>query len=166
MLRFFLIFVAVLAVLFGIEMLNPVQQALVHPWTSLLARMSAFVMTWFDGDVISHGRVLQSKATGFGVSIEAGCNGVEAALILMAGIIAFPSDWKIKLAGMAVGIVAIQAANLLRVISLFYLGQWNLQIFEFAHLYLWQALIMLDVLVVWLLWMRAVARRAEAPVAA
>ncbi len=166
MLRFFLIFVAVLAVLFGIEMLNPVQQALVHPWTSLLARMSAFVMTWFDGDVISHGRVLQSKATGFGVSIEAGCNGVEAALILMAGIIAFPSDWKIKLAGMAVGIVAIQAANLLRVISLFYLGQWNLQIFEFAHLYLWQALIMLDVLVVWLLWMRAVARRSEAPVAA
>jgi len=32
-------------------------------------------------------------------------------------------------------------------------------LFEFAHLYLWQALIMLDVLVVWLLWIRQVARR-------
>jgi hypothetical protein len=32
-------------------------------------------------------------------------------------------------------------------------------VFEFAHLYMWQALIMLDVLVVWLLWMRVVAKR-------
>ena len=35
-----------------------------------------------------------------------------------------------------------------------------MQWFEFAHLYLWQALIMLDVLVVWLLWIRWVGRQA------
>lgn len=45
-------------------------------------------------------------------------------------------------------------------ISLYYLGQWGMEAFEFAHLYLWQALIMLDVLVVWLLWMRLVARQS------
>ena len=28
------------------------------------------------------------------------------------------------------------------IISLFYLGQWRMDAFEFAHLYLWQALIM------------------------
>ena len=39
------------------------------------------------------------------------------------------------------------------------LAGWHREVFEFAHLYLWQALIMLDVLVVWLLWMRWVARR-------
>ena len=33
-----------------------------------------------------------------------------------------------------------------------------MKVFEFAHLYMWQALIMLDVLIVWLLWMRYVAR--------
>jgi hypothetical protein len=27
-------------------------------------------------------------------------------------------------------------------------------VFEWAHLYVWQALIMLDVLIVWLLWVR------------
>jgi hypothetical protein len=41
-----------------------------------------------------------------------------------------------------------------RVISLFYLGQWNRDVFEWAHLYVWQALIMLDVLIVWLVWVR------------
>lgn len=166
MARFVTVFIVVLMLLFGIEMLNPVQVAVVHPWTNLLAHMSAAVMTLFDADVISYGRVLQSKATGFGVSIEAGCNGVEAAIILIAGMLAFPSSWKLKFTGIAIGIVAVQAANLLRVISLYYLGKWDMAVFEFAHLYLWQALIMLDVLVVWLLWIRVVARHSGARLAA
>lgn len=161
MARFFFLFVVLLAVLFGVEMLNPVQEAVVHPWTELLARLSAALMTLFDTDVVSHGRVLRSLSSGFGVSIEAGCNGVEAAIILIAGMLAFPAPWRLKLMGIAMGIVAVQLANILRVISLYYLGQWNMDVFEFAHLYLWQALIMLDVLVVWLLWIRAVAGRSE-----
>lgn len=71
--------------------------------------------------------------------------------------------------GIGLGFIAVQAVNLLRVVTLFFLGQWNFKVFEFAHLYMWQALIMLDVLVVWLLWMRVVARRdpaAPAPRAA
>ncbi len=119
-------------------------------------------MTPFDSDILSQGRVLMSQSTGFGVSIEAGCNGIEAVVILVAAVIAFPSSWKFKCIGIAAGFVAIQAVNLLRIISLYYLGQWNFQVFEFAHLYLWQALIMLDVLIVWLLWVRAVARQSNA----
>ena len=166
MIRFFSIFIGTLALLFGIEMLTPVQQSLVHPWTGFLAYASAHIMQLMDGSIISHGRILQSSVSGFGVSIEAGCNGVEAAIILIAGMLAFPSSFKHKLAGIVIGIVAVQGVNLLRIISLFYLGQWNVQAFEFAHLYLWQALIMLDVLVVWLLWIRAVSRQTPHPEAA
>ena len=46
--------------------------------------------------------------------------------------------------GLALGFLAIQALNVVRIISLFYLLQWNPVWFEWAHLYLWQALIMLD----------------------
>lgn len=157
MARFLIVFVIIMAVLFRIDMLDSVQAAFVQPWTSLLARISAALVMPFDHDVLSHGRILQSKANGFAVSIEAGCNGVEAAIVLIAAIVAFPSSWKHKLVGIVVGIVAVQVVNLVRIISLFYLGQWSFQVFEFAHLYLWQALIMLDVLVVWLLWLRWVS---------
>jgi exosortase H (IPTLxxWG-CTERM-specific) len=95
---------------------------------------------------------------GFAVSIEAGCNGVEATIVLVAAVLAFPASWRRKLAGLAIGIVAVQGLNIVRVISLFYLGQWNFSVFEWAHLYVWQALIMLDVLVVWLLWVRTLPR--------
>ena len=50
-------------------------------------------------------------------------------------------------------------------ISLFYLGQWNLDVFEWAHLYVWQALIMLDVLIVWLVWVRTLPADRIAPAA-
>ncbi len=166
MLRFFLIFLSIQAVLFGLEMLGPVQAAVVHPWTGLVAKASAAIVHFFDPTVISYGRVLQSAKTGFGVSIEPGCNGVEATIVLLAAMIAFPSSWKMKAWGIGLGFIAVQFVNLLRVVSLFFLGQWNFKVFEFAHLYMWQALIMLDVLVVWLLWMRVVARRENPPMPA
>ena len=86
-------------------------------------------------------------------------------LVLLAGILAYPAPWKLKLVGLGVGVLAIQLLNLVRLVSLFYLGQWDIKWFEWAHLYLWQVLIMLDALVVWMLWIRAIPA-ADEPVPA
>ena len=83
--------------------------------------------------------------------------------MLVAAIVAFPAPWRARLAGITVGIIAVQGLNVVRVISLFYLGQWNMQVFEWAHLYVWQALIMLDVLLVWLVWVRLLPQDGGAP---
>ncbi len=162
MLRFFLIFLALQFTLFGINMLSWVQQHFVLPWTALLAQFCAWIVTTFDASAAAAGKVLWNTQTGFGVSIEPGCNGIEACIVLFAAIMAFPERWQHKLTGLAAGFLAVQALNVVRVISLFYLGQWNTAVFNFAHEFLWQGLIMLDVLVVWLLWVRA-GNKASAP---
>lgn len=158
MLRFFLQFIVILISLFTVELTHPVQNTIVLPWTGVLARASATILVFFDGTVVSYGKVLQNSVTGAGVSIEAGCNGVEACLILVAAVLAYPASWSMRLSGVGLGLLAIQAVNVLRIIALFYLAGQSEVVFRFAHLYLWQALIMLDVLVVWLLWVRQVAR--------
>jgi exosortase H (IPTLxxWG-CTERM-specific) len=156
--RFFILFLVLQAALFGVE-LTPLAQAwFVEPWTVALAHISTGLVTLFDPDVVSTGRIIRSTANGFAVSIEAGCNGVEATIVLLAAMLAFPAPWKNKLVGLAVGTLAVQGLNVVRVISLFYLGQWNRTWFEWAHLYVWQALIMLDVLIVWLVWVRTLPR--------
>ncbi|PUA98665.1 exosortase H (IPTLxxWG-CTERM-specific) [Acidovorax sp. 107] len=160
MLRFFLTFVVLQLTLFGINMLGVVQQHVVLPWTALLARGCAGLVTLFDASAAAAGKVLWNTVSGFGVSIEPGCNGIEACIVLFAAVMAFPSTWRHKLVGLGVGFVAVQGLNVVRVISLFYLGQWSTTAFNFAHEYLWQALIMLDVLIVWLLWVRAGDRAA------
>jgi exosortase H (IPTLxxWG-CTERM-specific) len=162
MARFALVFVAALAALFAAELTAPVQRMAVLPWTAGLASASASLVTLVDPQVVATGKVLQSTATGFGVSIEAGCNGVEAALILVAAMLAYPAPWRHRAIGMVAGLAAVQALNIVRVISLFYIGQWSPRAFEWSHLYLWQALIMLDVLVVFLIWIRTIpAARAS-----
>ena len=158
MLRFFVLFLVIQAALFGLELTPPAQAWCVEPWTATLAKISTAIVTAFDPNVVATGKIMRSTTNGFAVSIEAGCNGVEATIVLIAAILAFPSTWKHKLLGLAAGIVAVQGLNVLRVISLFYLGQWDFQVFEWAHLYVWQALIMLDVLVVWLEWVRTLPR--------
>jgi len=162
MIRYLVYFFVILVTLFVLELTHPVQAAVVIPWTGLLAKIAVTLVSAFDADVIAYGKVLQDAATGVGVSIEAGCNGIEACIVLIAAMLAYPAPWRYKVVGILIGIVAIQALNVVRVISLFYLAAWNHDVFEFAHLYLWQALIMLDVLVVWLIWLRRVAAREEA----
>lgn len=152
--RFVVLFLVLLIGLFTLELLKPVQQHVVEPFTASLASISASLITPFDDSVKSQGRVLQFGDYGFAVSIEAGCNGVEATIVLIAAILAFPAPWRSRFWAIAIGFVTIQVLNLARIISLFYLGRWNIDIFNWVHLYLWPVLIMLDVLVVFIFYLR------------
>jgi exosortase H (IPTLxxWG-CTERM-specific) len=154
MIRFFVLFSVLLVGLFTLEILQPVEKYVILPFTSLVADLSVWLIQLFDDNVIATANVIRDKTSGFGVRIERGCNGVEALIILFSAIFAFPAPFRNKVIGFAIGFVAIQALNLVRIISLFYLGQWNQVAFEWFHLYLWQALIILDALVVWLVWLR------------
>jgi exosortase H (IPTLxxWG-CTERM-specific) len=165
--RFLVVFVALLAFMFACELTPFAQSHFVTPWTDAVASASASLMRTFDTTITTNGNVIASSTSPFAVSIEAGCNGVEATLVLVAAILAFPSPWPHRLRGIVAGVVAVQALNVLRVVSLFYLGRYDRDVFEWAHLYVWQALIMLDVLIVWVVWVRLVPanRGPSAPLA-
>lgn len=163
MTRFFLTFLLLVVVLFAAELTPPVQQAVVLPFTAAIAHISAGLMQLWDEQVMAQGKIIWDAASGFAVSIEAGCNGVEAAIVLIAAMAAFPAPWLDKVIGITVGFFTIQVLNLARIVTLFYLGQWNQTAFEWAHLYVWQALIMLDVLIVFLIWLRWLRGKHNAP---
>ena len=154
--RFFLWFLLIQGVLFTVEMQRVVQHHVIEPFTASLAWLSSTLMRLFDDSVQAQGVIIRSLDHPFAVKIAAGCNGVEATIILFAAILAFPATWKHKALGFLLGFLAIHVANLARIITLFYIGQWNEEVFEWAHLYIWQALILLDVIIVWLLWVRKI----------
>jgi exosortase H (IPTLxxWG-CTERM-specific) len=163
--RFIPIFLICLVGLFTIDNLQPVQDAVVMPFTSGLAHVSVWLMRLFDLKVIAQQNDIINAFGQCGIRIVAGCNGVEAVLILVSAMLAFPAPWKYKLAGIGLGFIAIQALNLVRIISLYYLQCWNEVWFQWFHLYLWQALIMLDALMFFLIWLRWLPR-TPAPIAA
>ena len=161
MARFIITFVLILLGLFTLEMLVPVQEHVIVPFTEALAKISAWIILPFDDSVLAYGKILQFKDTGFAVSIEAGCNGVEATIVLIAAVVAFPAGWIPRLVAIVLGFFAVQLMNLARIISLFYLGDWNLEVFTWIHLYLWPALIMLDVLIVFIIYLRYISKPVD-----
>ena len=154
LIRFLVTFLTLVILLFFVELQHGVQREIVEPFTSSLAKISVTIISLFAVQVTSYGRVIQSTANLFAISIEAGCNGIEAAIVLLSAIFAFPAKIAQKVIAAIAGFLTIQLLNLARIISLFYLGQWDLDLFNWIHLYLWPILIMLDVLLVFVIYLR------------
>lgn len=148
--RFVVLFPICLLVGFGLLQV-PWVSARVEAFTRGIVVVSAAAIHLFGGKVFMFGRVLQSP-TGFAIEVQNGCNAVSVTILLWAAMLTYPSPWMHKLTGLAAGSAAIHGLNLVRVISLFYLGQFNKDWFEFAHMYLWESLIVLDTLVVFWIW--------------
>ena len=108
-----------------------------------------------DGTVISNGR--------FAVNIRNGCNGIETMLIFLGAVLAFPATWKARTAGLAIGILAIQLVNLVRVVALFLTGAYLPDFFEDSHTVVWQSVVILCGVFLWVFWATRFALPAALP---
>jgi len=136
---------------------QPVNDYVIVPFTARIVTVSTAALKTLGEPARSVGTRI--SAPGFAVDVKNGCNGVEAMLILVAAVLAFPAPWGRRLAGIAVGIAVIQALNLVRVVSLFWLGVHRRDIFETFHTAVWQTILILVAVGVFLLWSRRVGNR-------
>ncbi len=158
-LRFLVSFLVILAVAFTLVALRPVNDAVVVPYTTWIARVSGRLLALFGEPITVRGCSLVSPR--FSVTIYNGCNGLIATLILVSGVLAFPATWSAKALGVAGGIVAIQAINFVRIISLFYIGVFLPGYFNQAHIFIWQSIVILFGVAIWILWARRFGRIAR-----
>ena len=101
--RFALLFATILVVLFAAELTPPGQAFVVAPWTSAVARTATAAATLVDPAIVTDGATIRSATTGFGVTILAGCNGLEAMIVLFAAVLAYPAPWRSRLIGLVAG---------------------------------------------------------------
>jgi exosortase H (IPTLxxWG-CTERM-specific) len=159
--RFLILVPLCLLVGFGLLQVPPVA-SVVNRFTGSLVTVSGALIHFFGGKATVIGSILQSPL-GFSVKVENGCNAVNVSILLWAAILTYPAPWLQKLKGLAAGTVALHTVNLLRIISLFYLGQYSQIWFDFAHYYLWESLIVLDTLVIFWLWAVLVRKARPLP---
>ncbi len=74
------------------------------------------------------------------LDVKFGCNGLEAVMIYSVAVIAFPASWKKRSLGILSGFVLLQVANVLRIAGLAYAGTHFTTLFEYAHIYVAQGL--------------------------
>lgn len=143
-------FVAALVVLYAIAALNQVNDAVIVPFTGVVARCSAVLLSGLESGVHAEGTVIRSPR--FALDVRNGCNGVEAAILLAAAILAFPATLRSRLIGLPIAVVAIELLNLVRLVCLFWLGEHYRWIFDFLHVAVWQSLVILAAISIFVLW--------------
>jgi len=122
-------------------------------YLGLNASLTAFVLNISWIDVATESTVVSSDS--FGMKIIPECTPLLPAAILVSGMIAFPGSWSHKLMGVVGGILALSMINIVRTTSLFYIGMWAPSQFETAHLLVWQSLMILSTVALWVVWYKA-----------
>jgi exosortase H (IPTLxxWG-CTERM-specific) len=150
--KFLIRFALFLVAFYALVAIRPVNDAVVVPFTAFLVRVSAGILRAIGEPVVTRGTVIQS--TLFAVDVKNGCNGIEATLLLLAAMLAFPAPARARAAGLAVGFAAIQAVNLVRIVSLFWLGAHRRDVFDLFHAAVWQTLLILLAVGIFLAWGR------------
>ena len=123
------------------------------------ADIEYYILRVFSTEVTVSERVV--TYAGFPVKIIEECTGIYEIIIFAAAVLAFPTGWKKKAVGFGLGIPMIYFFNVVRIMVLILVGRFYREIFDFMHLYFWQATMIAMITSVWLLWIIKVVRREE-----
>ena len=124
---------------------------------SFTAGATGFVLNIFGASVEVDGTLISSPA--FSMGIVTGCTGIVAMLIFASAVLAYPCRAKQKAIGIALGVAALFVLNLVRTVSLFFIGShFSSGFFDTAHFLIWQPVMIGAAIVLWLLWVEKFVR--------
>lgn len=92
------------------------------------------------------------------VEIMRGCEGIEGMLLLIAAVLAFPTQVRLKVYGIAGGILFIYAFNLARIAGLYYTIRYKPALFDMMHIYVGQTVIIIFSLIFFIFWLSRIER--------
>lgn len=99
----------------------------------------------------------------FPLEIRRGCDAIEPSGLYIATVLAFPAAWRLKLLGVLAGTLLLAALNLVRIVSLYYIGAHWPKLFDMMHADVWQAFFIFLALLFFLIWAWWARPRADQP---
>ena len=129
------------------EVLGPVL-APFAPWT---AYITLVLVHGLGIDAVQYGTVL-AHPNGFAYVVIYSCTGFLPVIMFIGCVVAYPGTWRAKCVGIAFGVPLVWMINLLRLVHLFYLGVYNPQMFALAHEVVWQGILAMTFIALWLSW--------------
>ena len=149
-LRFVVLFALFISA-FQLACVTPFMKDTVFPsYLRVNARMSAAILGVFEESLTVVGKRISSPRGA--LVIERGCDAIEPSALFLAGVLAFPAAFAIKLPGMLIGTVCLMVLNLVRIISLFYVQIYYPRAFHTMHVDVWQSLFVFLAIAAWVLW--------------
>jgi len=115
-----------------------------------LARITGALLNILGHSASVSGITVGTEA--FGISVVTACTGIFTLGLYLLAVIAYPCGWICKLFGVVLGAGGVFLLNLVRLISLYYVGIHMPQHFDVVHQLVWQSLMIAFVVLLWLFW--------------
>jgi exosortase H (IPTLxxWG-CTERM-specific) len=112
-------------------------EALTADYLRFYTRMVSLAVGLVDPGASAHGNVVSGRFT---MQIVKSCDAMEANILFVAALMAFPAPWRRKSIAVVAGLSALVACNLARLIVLYWIGIYSHGVFEFAHYDVWPLL--------------------------
>lgn len=93
------------------------------------------------------------------MQIIRGCDAIEPVAAFAAAVLASPLPTRAKVPGVLVGALVLVAINQARLVSLFLVGVYFPSVFDFIHLDVWQAALIVLAVCCWAIWVQWAMRR-------
>jgi exosortase H (IPTLxxWG-CTERM-specific) len=123
------------------------------------ARATGAILNLFGASAQVDGTLISSPD--YSMRIVTECTGLVPMAIVVCAVLAYPGTWKQKAIGAALGIVALFVLNLVRMVSLFFIGgHFSSSFFNTAHFLIWQPVMIVVAIVLWLFWVEKLVRVA------
>jgi len=119
---------------------------------SITAHILGTIFSLVGADVVVQGEDI--TINGFPMKIIDECTAVFSSIVYCSCVLAYPTTLKNKGIGIAFGVPSLYAINILRLVVLALVGISAPNMFEFVHVYLWQASFIIFVVVIFLLWLK------------
>ena len=144
------LFVVLMGVFYAITFIHVVNTTVMSALQGFNARLSTGVLNLFgEGASTAKTTIASSR---YSVNIAHGCDAIEPIALFVAAVLAFPAPWKSKVPGLLIGTLVLTALNIVRIISLFYIGiHWN-KAFDTMHEDVWQPAFIVFSLFFWVVW--------------
>lgn len=129
---------------------------------SFLSSLTASVLSSILGLLgVSHtlDETMLHLVDGISLNIIDECTGIYELFVYAGCVMAYPTSSEKKLAGVAFGIPAMFGINMVRLVSLAFVGLWFPSMFGYVHYYLWQVTLILLVVFVMLVWIEKIVKR-------
>lgn len=95
------------------------------------------------------------------LSVDLACTAVFVVALYVALILAYPVSAKNRLLGIALGVPAILAVNVMRIVATAQVSESAPSAFQFVHDYMFQVGMVLVTVAVWAAWLSYTRRHAE-----
>lgn len=151
----YLKFAALLLGLFAISQTSLADRLIFEPVATGEAKVAALLLGIGGMDAQAQGSIIRSGS--FAAMVDTNCTGLFVMFIYLSALVAYPSGLREKVLGVALGLAALFALNLVRVSSLVVVGAARPDMLNVAHYLVWQSVMIVATLCLWLVWAERVA---------